>query len=647
MFRRIIRSAVAYYLFSGVSTMDKRLKIAVMAGGWNGEVLDEILSGIYQCCAANNADVYAFCCYGGWSEDPVYNMGEYNIFSLLNTEEYDGFIIVSRTISSFPVREGLRKRLQASGKPCVSIEHDMEGIHYVGIDNYEAMFHMVEHLIVHHKCRVLNYIGGPADDYENSERCRAFRDALIRYDISIDERRIAHFGYKYSDGTAAFSHFRNMGFEKPDAVVCANDELAVGYCCEAGRNGLRAPGDFLITGFDNFRFAETFSPRLTTVDREKEQSGFHSCAVLFDLISGIDIPHRTMLKSHGIFAQSCGCESTPTMLGQLTSDDVIENSLKNDALMLTMNRMKKGLVKCDNFDDYYAYLLKYMPMLDASAFYILTNQSEQRTVLHMDEPYRSRGYDTTMNVSFAYADGSRLSLTSAVQTSDILPVSPASEGFHLYLIAPLHFQDHCKGYCITVDSLALFRQNAFYDWINGINLSMETVREKQILAMLNEKLNLLYMEDSLTGLYNRYGFSVKANDRFLADIESGDDTLIMFMDINSLKDINDTYGHEYGDLAIRTFASIIQSAAPRFSVAVRYGGDEFLIVCRCRDPHTPDSLKASIAKGLEAYNKASMNPFDISVSIGYVIAHPDGGGTLEDYVKDADTLMYSEKKRKH
>ena len=625
--------------------MGLRRRIAVLTGAWNGEVLYELLSGISQACSENNADTFVFSCYGGWSEDPIYNIGEYNIFSLMNTDDYDGFIIISRTIASYPIREQLRKKIVASGKPAISIEHDLEGIHYVGINNYEAMYHMVEHLIVHHQCRVLNYAGGPEDDYENLERMRAFRDVLAKYDIHVEERRIRNFGYKYSDGIDAFRHFNKIEIASPDAVVCANDELAVGYCCEASRNGLKAPNDFLITGFDNFRFAETFVPKLTTVDREKELCGYHSCSILFSLIEGDDVPHRTMLKSYGIFAQSCGCDNNTSAHVQLSRDIVIENILKNEAVKLRLNSMEKTLVKCENFHDYYFQLQNYIPLLETPAFYILINESEQKAMLSSNTTSPSRGYDPLMYVAIAYENGHVCDMTGPVPSAGILPVVPDDSACHMYLISPLHFQDHCVGYSIVVDSLLMLRQNVYYDWLNSINLSMEAVREKQLMAFLNDKLNTLYMEDSLTGLYNRFGYSVKAEKVFSSDNSSGLKTMVMFMDLNGLKLINDTFGHEHGDLALRTLGNVIKNNAPRDAALVRFGGDEFLIVSPITEHSEADRLKQSLESSLDAYNSTSKIPYEISASIGYVITDPLAGITLDEYVKQADKMMYIENSR--
>ena len=99
-----------------------------------------------------------------------------------------------------------------------------------------------------------------------------------------------------------------------------------------------------------------------------------------------------------------------------------------------------------------------------------------------------------------------------------------------------------------------------------------------VLAYLNQVLSELYVKDAMTGMYNRLGYQKLACRMFEKKKQTGENLSIIFMDMDRLKSINDEFGHIYGDWAIKTIASAILKYIPEGAVAVRSGGDEFLVV---------------------------------------------------------------------
>lgn len=623
-----------------------RKKIAVTIGGKRNDVMYETVSGIWRRAREENTDVFVFCCYGGdAAEDTVYNEGEYNIFSLLHPEDYDGFIMVSRNIDSREQRDALHDLLASSGKPAVSIENDLPGMYYAGIDNFSAMHDMASHLIRVHGCRVLSYIGGPYFDYENRKRYRGFCAACTDAGISADRSRIQHYGWSFEDGRQAYREFRDAGRLDADAFVCANDDLAVGFISEAKLDGHSVPADFRVTGFDGSSYANVYSPRISTVDREKETAGYRSCSILLEVMSGIPHLHITRLRSSCIFSESCGCASADSASSCSARCATVDSDLEKEALSAALNSMESVLSKCNSMPEFNDALAGYARLLQARSFYLMINESELRNAPDINASYRTKGYDDIEYVSLEIQDGVQSSHGGhRIPARSIVPTLLDGQ-CHMYLISPVHFQNRCMGYCVTVDSLELVRASRYFDWLNNLNLTMNIVHEKQIMQILNDKLNMLYMEDAMTGLYNRYGYAMKAVDIFRRNQAAGDATMVMFMDLNQLKRINDTFGHEHGDLAIRTVADAIRRTIPEGFIPIRYGGDEFVIIGRCNDPTVAETLKKNLLGALEEYNRISANHYDVTAAVGYIIAQADEDAPLDDYVRRADAVMYAAKEQ--
>lgn len=622
-----------------------KLRIAVAVGGKRNDVMYQTISGIRRKADEVGADVFVFCCYGGSAEDRIYDDGEYNIFTLISQEDYDGFIMVSRNIDSDHQRQQLAEYLKESHKPAVSIENDVDGMYFAGIDNYRAVYEMTSHLIEEHHCHTLNFIGGPDFDYENKERCHGFRQACLDHAIIPEEKRIRQYSWSYTDGTAAYWDLKDSGLLNADAYVCANDDLAIGFISALQAGGYRVPEDCLVTGFDRSTNANVFSPHLTTVDREKETAGYKACDLLLKAISGASIPRRTILQSRCIYAASCGCHDDDTVRIMEDSCKTAVSVLAKDMLSSKLNIMGTALSKCTDLESYNHALAEFVEMLHTPAFYLMINQSELNNAPEIDAPYRSRGYDELMYVGLEVKKG-RASANHGRQipSRSIVPEQDSQKN-HMYLISPIHFQDRCMGFCVTVDSLYLVHEDRYFDWLNNINVTLNILHEKRMLKILNDKLNTLYMEDAATGLYNRFGYSMKAIDLFRENEVHGDSTLVMFLDINNLKKINDQYGHHQGDVTIQVMAQAIRACIPEDYIPVRYGGDEFLIIGKCMNEQQVEELLSDIQRYLAHYNETSGKVYDVSVSIGYVIAEPSSAISIDSYVEQADACMYEAKQK--
>ena len=283
-------------------------KIAVFTSSWNGEVSYEIFQGMREQAKLEQADIYAFCCYSrGSMYDELFEGSEYNIYNLPELTEFDGAVLITNDAGSSRIIDKMQKKLLDAKIPCVSLEGELDGFPFIGTDNYTAMFEMTEHLIVQHGCRRLNYVGGPADHMENILRQKGYEDALRKHGILVEPERILSYAYMQQDGERAFYEFRERKLESPDAVVCANDSMAIGYIRKAVENGFSVPDDFIVTGFDNVDLARDYSPKITSVSRERRELGSWSIKFLFQMFQGYSVTPRKFLPHKCEFSESCGC----------------------------------------------------------------------------------------------------------------------------------------------------------------------------------------------------------------------------------------------------------------------------------------------------------------------------------------------------
>lgn len=121
---------------------------------------------------------------------------------------------------------------------------------------------------------------------------------------------------------------------------------------------------------------------------------------------------------------------------------------------------------------------------------------------------------------------------------------------------------------------------------------------------------------------------------------------IIMADLDGLKYINDNFGHDEGDAAIKTAANALMYACPPNSLCTRFGGDEMLAVCCGK--YDKDKLTEAVNCFLDNFNRGSGKPYKVSVSIGIDYSDSSMDHSFEGLVRKADNLMYVEKKkRKH
>lgn len=166
------------------------------------------------------------------------------------------------------------------------------------------------------------------------------------------------------------------------------------------------------------------------------------------------------------------------------------------------------------------------------------------------------------------------------------------------------------------------------------------------LADYNESLSNISQTDELTGLYNRRGFMNLANQSLSLARKQGKNGLLFFADIDDLKQINDQYGHDEGDLAIKAMGVILVKTFRASDIIARFGGDEFTIFTVDSGLKLLPKIEERLNKFTKEYNLQSRKPYQLSISIGAVPFQSSECVSLENLMSQADNDLYEEKKRK-
>ena len=163
------------------------------------------------------------------------------------------------------------------------------------------------------------------------------------------------------------------------------------------------------------------------------------------------------------------------------------------------------------------------------------------------------------------------------------------------------------------------------------------------LALANAQLENLSLLDDLTGLYNRKGFLAIANHQVKLAHRNSEPFAVAFVDLDGLKEINDTFGHHAGNQALADTAVVLRECFRESDVLARLGGDEFAVFISEADDH---KIRSRILNKLAAHNQAAGREYVLSFSVGIVAGNSDPDLEIDALLAKADSLMYQQKREK-
>ncbi|MFB9375944.1 LacI family DNA-binding transcriptional regulator [Kineococcus gynurae] len=212
----------------------------------------------------------------------------------------DGLAVVARTV---PAELLTRVNRRVPVVVLADTVHRDEFDH-VGVDNAEGMRVLAGHVLQTLGVRDVVYVAGPSDSPDEHERFEGFRAALAA--AGLPRRAVPVLRGDFSRGRAAELMAELLAERVPRAVVCANDQTALGVLDATRARGLSVPGDVLVTGFDGIEATRFSDPPLTTVAQPMVQLGRAAVRSVVDRLSGPQTPPRSVrLPVEVLLRESC------------------------------------------------------------------------------------------------------------------------------------------------------------------------------------------------------------------------------------------------------------------------------------------------------------------------------------------------------
>ncbi len=608
----------------------------------------ELFKDFHKKAYENNYGVITICVGRGVineSEDDVISS-----FYMLNLDLIDALVVDATYINNLNVISQLCDAATEKNIPSVVINGSVPGKRCLVYDTQSSFNELINHLIKEHNCKTMALILGFEHKWDSDSLIRIVKDNFAANNLSFDESMI---GYgEYWDIKSREPLERILENTKPDAIVCANDVMAMEACRVVAKLGYRVPEDVIVTGIDGMERALYFNPSITSVNKSEEnliECLFEELGrLMYGNPEGWDSGDKNV-KCSIRFGLSCGC------CGEV-------NAGKSEKIDSMYNILYYNLVYDDMISKLTGQLMNVSSVGDISG--ILGENMPQGSCICVRETFMQDLFGDVLPAAFAHNSKFYILASSndvykswgTFNLAEIIPdLEDRLEKDIPTIIFPVKYQNTDYGYLVTGNqdygNICLIMERyvkSLEDLLGRYTYEKKLRFASSELFHVTENMRQMQIRDIITGLYNNQGLVQEMESLKGYCVNTGEKMIVVCMDLDRLGAINDAYGHSEGDIAIQNVASIIQDSVLSSDITAHLGSDEFVVVFHTKE--NPDEYMktylSALDNRLDTFNSISGKDYSIELNQVYIVVEPTADTVVEQVVDDAFNKKREEKNNK-
>ncbi len=646
---------------------NNKLRIGVVFDFIIYEYSELIISGIKKACKNYEVELL------------IFSMGELNdirssfayqnvaVTSFITDKNLDGAIFVSAGQMHFLSKTEVISYIKSFlPLPIINISTQIPGVPSITVECYHAYEALLTDLVKNQDCKRFGILG--VRNYSNEAQTRRNNIMEILEKLNIPKENItlwrADFDYELSIAELEDYYKLNDKLDF-DAIICLNDIMAYAALDFCNSKNIKVPEDIAIIGFDDLERSAYCSTPLTSIDQQIPEQGYKAAELLIKSLKGEEVPKHTEVESIAVIRQStCKKRYSPDLEINPHARIGFRNNFFSSKYSGTEWYNKR--IQFYQLTQYYTELQYDMTSeqlrhrlnddlrsfgISSCAIVLYENPIEMSTPFdYFNLPHKAKIY-TAFDVDTGYDSNDESQIIFNPKNS-ILPegmLNFSSDGtvvfslFHNtlqygYIIFKLGDYD-----VIIYDMLVKILSTIIASIYSFSLIHSETTKYQAKY----DKLEVIASTDELTGLHNRRGLYDLGENTLALDEQSNRSGIIIYCDMDGLKKINDTFGHEAGDRAILAESIILKGNFRSNDIIARIGGDEFAIICPGLTEDAFKRIQKQIDEDCDAWSVANDAGYTLSISMGHMI-YPSAksGYQITALLSEADSLMYVTKRKK-
>ncbi|MDO4863872.1 MAG: GGDEF domain-containing protein, partial [Ruminococcus sp.] len=564
------------------------------------------------------------------------------VFGLVDFEITDVVIVMYERIKNTTVTDKVIAEAKRHDVPVIMVDGKSEDCISICFNYKKGFEEVVRHVIEFHGAKKPHFLGGFKDNIFSDERMEVFKKVIEENGIPFTEDMVSYGNFWAKPAREAMEALLATG-NIPDAVICANDIMAINVCAVLFEHGYRVPEDIMVTGFDGIDEINLSIPRMTS-------SYCGAAAAVPSLLTAIGEYYENgtttgeyLVDPELVINNSCGCDHIDEALrdGVIRSFNDRFYRYQDDSVVLAA--VTESMQACTDIVD--------------CACKLFTDKIRETTVIINKDCINCNKNYFAGSSRMDFADEMFMFFDSDLnmfrqrpfRRRDIIPdLNNVLERGNPLIFNVISYMNVPLGYvCFHFGDYDIVDFCKIPQIVNTIGSGLGGYVNLKYQLYLTARIERMYKYDSLTGLYNRLSFNNEFEQRKRELMGEKVPITVILVDLDGLKYINDNYGHGAGDNAIRTVAEALRDSVPDDAICVRFGGDEMLAVIT--GDCVPEQIKYDINRKLNRYNAKEGKPYLIAASMGIYRTDSTKNTDFEFLVKETDTDMYAEKlaKRRH
>lgn len=626
----------------------KRRKIGVLIGSVTQNFSSRVCQAISARADEYGYDVNYFTTFNSYGDNILYGEGEQQIFSLPDYSDFTGVIVALDTLNIPDGANNLLNRLRNLSCPVISLRVRLDGFYNVLVDENTSMERMIRHFIEVHNFRDICFMTGRMELEDARLRFSCYKRVMGEYGIDVADNMYFFGDYWKNKGNEAVEHFLSArGGSYPEAIVCANDYMAMAVCMALEEKGINVPEDVCVSGFDDLLEAQQCDPPLTTIAVAFENMASRAVDLIEEIDRGEHPEKEQYVPIQEKYRGSCGCKRHRVKNQWHIMMKELEDRRDINYQTIFMNADLEGIT---DEKELLSVVHKYNFRNNAKKMWIcLCDESEELTEEERNLGSTRTEYTKTMILRAIKSPSNALHLMEKkFDRRELIPEEERSEiEAGSFYFVPLHYKSHNLGY-VAVTQEGFGHYNDFMQpWTMNFAVALENYYLHERLNAMKE-IRRLYKEDTLTGISNRRGFEEEARKIYGYANYLKKRLAVISIDMDNLKQINDMYGHSAGDDALRRIAAALATVSGGYDdiAFARTGGDEFCVVFRIAKTNEGVEFVGQLREELKKINEHSGQPYSAEVSCGVYEVKDTAKVSLLRALEMSDERMYEDKRQR-
>lgn len=456
----------------------------------------EILSGIMEQAKKYGIDIAVLSnIYNPIETDDALKC-ENEIYDLILSNEFDGFILISEAIINIDLQKRIIYNLAQQNKiPVVAIgtplpDFVLPHFRFINTSDEDDTKAITNHLIEVHGFTNIDILTGHKFINASHLRVNGYKDALESHGISFDEQKVFFGDFWMNSGHDLANKYISGELDLPQAIICTNDYMAYGLLDQFADYGIKVPEDVTVIGYEYVRERLYHTPILTTYQRNRKALGVEAVDQLYEKLNNGSYPDVPTFEGKIINGDSCSCGSAKQQLNyELKS---MRAKQINNFLNL-FGQFDHRLTECRNIYDFFSVCRDFK--------YLILNVQEVYFCLN-DSWYENSVYSDAMVCYSIFQNSSAISMYKH-EFSKLFNSSSAA-----YYFNPLFFSKKTIGYVVLKCSSPDDYNYTFRNWLKSVANGLEILHMKNDIQYLTQCQSLSKQYDSLTNLYNEKGMEI-------------------------------------------------------------------------------------------------------------------------------------------